>query len=74
MMGDTCAAMSVQAAVERSPDELPLLEGETRETAPASGCHPARTPVRRARSPGEHRAEGHQRSGRLGEDQHLTPV
>jgi len=24
MMGDTCAAMSVQAAVERSPDEPPL--------------------------------------------------
>ena len=28
MMGDTCAAMSVQAAVDCSPDEPPLLEAK----------------------------------------------
>jgi len=43
MMGDTCAAMSVQAAVERSPDELPLLEAKLAKPRLRAGV------IRRAR-------------------------
>jgi hypothetical protein len=45
MMGDTCAAMSVQAAVERSPDELPLLEAKLDRACErvSSGAHACST-------------------------------
>jgi len=43
MMGDTCAAMSVQAAVDRSPDEPPLLEAKLAKPRLRAGV------IRRAR-------------------------
>jgi len=43
MMGDTCAAMSVQAAVDRSPDQPPLLEAKLAKPRLRAGV------IRRAR-------------------------